>query len=62
MIQEQFNMLSKPDYALVMGLWSEDSLVADAANTTEHAQEAIHVGLCAIKHLAGIALKVHAKF
>ena len=51
-------MLSYADYTLAVGLCSADATGAEAADSAVHIHEAIKVGLCAIKHAAGITLKV----
>ena len=51
-------MLSYADYTLAVDLRSMEATGAEAADTTDCVHEAIEVGLCVIKHAAGIALKV----
>ena len=60
MVGEQLKMLSYVDYALAMGHRSSDATGAEAEDKADHACEAIQVGLRAIEHAAGIALKVRA--
>ncbi len=60
MVGEQLKMLSYADYALAMGLRSMDAIGAEPADSADCAHEAIQVGLRAIEHVAGIALKVRA--
>ncbi len=60
MVGEQLKMLSYADYALAVGLRSTDATGAEAADSVDQACEAIQVGLRAIEHAAGIALKVCA--
>ncbi len=60
MVGEQLKMLSYADYALAVGLRSTDATGAEAADSADRAREAIQVGLRAIEHAAGIALKVRA--
>ncbi len=60
MVGEQLKMLSYADYALAVGLRSADATGAKAADSADRAREAIQVGLRAIEHAAGIALKVRA--
>ena len=62
MVLEQVRMLSYTDYSLavgLVGLCSADTTSTKAADTADYAREAFQVGLCAIKHAAGITLKVH---
>ena len=53
-------MLSYADYALAVGLRCADATGAEAVDLADHALDAMQVGLHAIEHAAGIALKVHA--
>ncbi len=50
---------SYADYVLAVCLHSADASGTKAADSVDHACEAIQVGLRAIVHAAGIALKVH---
>ncbi len=57
---EQMKMLSYGDYAMAVGLQSADVSGADAAEVQARAKEALQVGLRAIEHAAGVALKTRA--
>ena len=59
MVGEQLKMLSYADYVLVIGLHSVDATGAEAVDSVDRVREAIQEGLRAIKHVTGIALKVH---
>ena len=60
MVGEQLKMLSYADYTLAVGLRSADATGAKATDSADRAREAIQVGLHAVKHAAGIALKASA--
>ena len=62
MVGWQIKKLSHTDYALTIGLHSADVTVVDAVDTEKTVDltcKAIQVGLQAIEHVTGIALKVH---
>ena len=60
MIGEHLKMLSYADYALAVGLRSANASGAKAADSADCMLESVQVGLRAIEHTAGIALKVCA--
>ena len=59
MVGEQLKMLSYTDFMLAMGLHSADATGKEAEDIVDWACEVIQVGLWAIEHATGIALKVH---